>query len=283
MAMSFLPSLEKLSKSFWAIAGFVLIGGIGVLDFLTGYELAFSLFYLIPIALLTWVVNQHLGILASFTSACVWLTADVAAGSSYSYPLIYAWNTLIRLSFFVILVFLLSSLKRLLEREKTMARTDYLTGAANTRFFYDLLQMEIDRFQRYKHPFTLAYIDLDNFKNANDRFGHLMGDQILCAVVSTARKHLRKTDVMARLGGDEFALLLTETDQEAARVALAKIQDGLLQAMRQNNWPITFSIGVLTCCAVPDTTDELIRISDELMYAVKHSGKNGIKYSNYAC
>jgi diguanylate cyclase (GGDEF)-like protein len=282
MAMNFLASLEKRSKLFWTIAGFALIGGVGILDFLTGYELAFSLFYLLPVSLVSWLTNQRLGILASFASACVWLTADVAAGSSYSHPLIYAWNTLIRLSFFVITVFLLSTLRRVLEQEEELARTDYLTGAANSRLFYDLVQMEIDRFQRYEHPFTITYIDLDNFKIINDQFGHLVGDQVLRTVVSSIRKHLRKTDVVARLGGDEFALLLPETNQESAHVTLTKIQNGLLKQMRQRNWPITFSIGVLTCSAAPNTTDELVRITDELMYSVKRNNKNAIKYSVYA-
>jgi diguanylate cyclase (GGDEF)-like protein len=280
--MNFIASLERRSKLFWKIVGIALIGGVGVLDFLTGYELAFSLFYLIPVSLVTWFASQRLGILAAIASAVVWLTADVTAGNFYSHPFIPVWNTLIRLSFFVITVFLLSTLKRVLEREEELARTDYLTGAANSRFFYDLVQMEIDRFQRYEHPFTLANIDLDNFKIMNDQFGHSVGDQVLRTVVNSARKNLRKTDVIARLGGDEFALLLTETDQESALVVLTKIQSDLLEEMRQRNWPITFSIGVMTCSAAPHTTDELVRMTDELMYAVKRDNKNAIKYSTYA-
>jgi diguanylate cyclase (GGDEF)-like protein len=127
----------------------------------------------------------------------------------------------------------------------------------------------------------LAYIDLDNFKIMNDQFGHSVGDQVLRTVVSSARKYLRKTDVVARLGGDEFALLMPETDQESARIALSKIQSGLLEEMRQSHWPITFSIGVLTCMATPQTTDALVSLADELMYSVKRNGKNAIKYSSY--
>jgi len=282
MAMNFLANLEKRSKLFWTIVGIVLIGGVGILDVLTGYELAFSLFYLIPVSLVAWFASQRLGILASLISAIVWLTADVAAGNFYSNPFVFAWNVLIRLGFFITTVLLLAALKKALEYEKESARTDYLTGAANSRLFYDLMQMEISRFQRFARPFTLANIDLDNFKTVNDQFGHSVGDQVLRAVVNSARKYLRKTDVVARLGGDEFALLLPETDQESARIALAKIQNGLLKEMRRNNWPITFSIGVLTCNAVPDTIDELVRLTDELMYAVKRDSKNAIKHSTYA-
>jgi diguanylate cyclase (GGDEF)-like protein len=280
--MNFLSSLQKRSKPFWIIVGFALMGVLGILDFLTGYELSFSLFYLIPVSLITWFTSRRLGILASLASAFIWFIADVAAGSSYSHPFIYVWNTLIRFSFFIITVLLLSTLRRTLETERELARTDYLTGAVNSRLFYDFVQMEIDRIQRYKHPFTLAYIDLDNFKTVNDRFGHSKGDQVLCAVVNSTRKYLRKTDMIARLGGDEFAVLLPETNQESARVTLSKIQSGLLKEMRQGFWPITFSIGVLTCMTAPQTTDELVHMTDELMYSVKRNGKNAIKYSTFA-
>jgi diguanylate cyclase (GGDEF)-like protein len=282
--MNLLAILEKQSKPSYVLvlAGFVLTGLIGVVDFLMGYEMAFSVFYVLPVALVTWLTSRRLGLMTSLAGAFVWLGADVATGHPYSYPLIPIWNTLIRLAFFVIITLLLSALKRTTEREREFARIDNLTGAVNPRFFYDLAQMEIDRFQRYEHPFTLAYIDLDNFKTVNDQFGHPTGDQVLRIVASSARKYLRKTDVIARLGGDEFALLLPETNEESARVALSKIQDGLLEEMRLGNWPITFSIGVLTCIAAPHTTEELVRMADELMYSVKHDSKNSIKYSTYA-
>lgn len=87
--------------------------------------------------------------------------------------------------------------------------------------------MEIDRLHRYGRPFTVAYIDLDNFKAVNDQFGHAIGDRVLCTVVSSLKKYMRKTDVCARLGGDEFALLLPETDHEFARLVISKIQGEL--------------------------------------------------------
>jgi diguanylate cyclase (GGDEF)-like protein len=123
---------------------------------------------------------------------------------------------------------------------------------------------------------------LDNFKAVNDQFGHIIGDQVLCTIVSYTKNHLRKVDVIARLGGDEFAVLLPETSQESARVALSKLREGLLAEMRQNTWPITFSMGVLTCNTAPSTADELVRLADELMYAVKRDNKNGLKYGTYA-
>ena len=274
--MDFLASLEKRSKLFWIVVGFTLIGGVGILDFLSSYEFKFSLFYLIPISLVTWLTGRRLGIAASLASALVRLNSDIATGNSYSQQVI---NTLIGLSFFVIVTLLLSALRKALDYERELAQTDYLTGAMNSRFFYDLLQMEINRVQRYGHPFTIAYIDIDNFKTVNDQIGHTAGDQVLRAAVNQARMHMRKTDVVARLGGDEFALLLPETDPESAQVVLSKIRGGMLNGMQQSDWPVTFSIGVLTCIDAPPTPDELFRLVDELMYSVKRGSKNAIRYS----
>jgi len=280
-AVKFPTNLEKLSNLLKILLGFALIGVIGIFDFLTGYEIAFSLFYVIPISFVTWFIGLRHGIVASSASAFVWLAADVASGHPYSSLLIPIWNTLIRLSFFVIIIMLLSGLRNAIDLEKGLARADNLTGAVNSRFFFELAQMEIDRSRRYGHPFTIVYIDLDNFKTVNDQFGHLAGDQVLRTVVRYAKEHLRKTDVLARLGGDEFALLLPETSQGSARVVLSKLQNGLLEEMRQNNWPITFSVGALTCSTAPHTTEEVVRMADELMYSVKRCNKNAIKYATY--
>jgi diguanylate cyclase (GGDEF)-like protein len=281
MILNFLASLEKRSKLFVTAVGFALIGLLGFLDFLTGYEFAFSLFYLIPISLITWLTGRRLGIVASFVSTLVWILSDVAAENPYLHIVIYAWNIFMGLCFFVIVTFLLSTLRRALEHEKELSSTDYLTGAVNSRVFYDSMQTEINRTQRYKNPFTIAYIDLDNFKMVNDEFGHATGDQVLRFVVDRVQKHLRKTDVVTRLGGDEFALLLPETNQESAQVVLSKLQYDILAGMQQNNWPVTLSIGVLTCIDAPSEAEEIIRMVDDLMYSVKHGSKNGIKYASY--
>jgi diguanylate cyclase (GGDEF)-like protein len=280
--LNFLASLEKRSKLFVIAVGFALIGATGILDFLTGYEFAFSLFYLIPISLITWLTGRRLGIVASLASTVVWIISDVAAENPYTHPVIYTWNTLMGFCFFVIVALLLSTLRGALEHEKDLARTDYLTGALNSRVFYNSLQTEINRSQRYKNPFTIAYIDIDNFKTVNDEFGHATGDEVLRFVVNQVRKHLRKTDVVARLGGDEFALLLPETNQESAQVVLSKLQCDIFAGMQKNNWAVTLSIGVLTCIDTPHTADEIVRMVDDLMYSVKHGSKNAIKYAAYS-
>jgi diguanylate cyclase (GGDEF)-like protein len=266
------------------LAGFlcvVLVVLIGVIDYQTGYELAFSLFYLIPICLATWVSGRDLGLLVSILSACAWYLADVLSGQNYSSSLIYLWNTGIRLGFFATVTFLLAALRESLDHERNLSRTDHLTGAANTRAFLELIQSEIDRYERYQHPFTVVYIDLDNFKMVNDRYGHLVGDKVLHAIVADIRKRLRKTDTVGRLGGDEFGLFLPETGQDAAQAVVKKIHTGILNAMQLRKLPVTASLGVVTCQGIPPSAETLIKSADELMYSIKNHGKDGIGYSVY--
>ncbi|HOO34681.1 MAG TPA: diguanylate cyclase [Smithella sp.] len=278
--MNLLENIEKQNKSFIIAIGYIIIGVLGIIDTLTGKELDFSLFYVIPILIVTWHTGLGLGIVFSLISALVWLLSDVLSGN-VTLLSIYAWNTLTRLGFFLTIAFLLSRLLTVLEHEREIAHKDYLTGALNSLFFYNVLQMEINRSLRYKNLFTIAYIDLDNIKTVNDEFGHATGDEVLCFVVNQIKNSLRKVDVVARLGGDEFALLMPETNQKSAQVVLSKLQHNILAGMQKNNWPVTLSIGVLTCIDTPPTANEAIKKVDDLMYSVKKSSKNNIKYATY--
>jgi diguanylate cyclase (GGDEF)-like protein len=275
--MKVIKIFEKLSKPAWVIGGLALLCGVGILDYLTGPDLSFSLFYIIPIAILAWVTNSQVGIVISILSAGIWLVVDVLSGENYGHPIIYFWNAAIRFGFFLLTVLLLKIGKDL-EIEKVIARTDYLTGAVNSRSFNEIIQMEIDRSNRYRHPLTLSFIDVDNFKSINDQFGHSVGDKVLETVVWAMKKHLRKTDIVARVGGDEFAVLLPETDKDVAKIAVSKMQHELLKEMRANHWPVSFSIGVMTFTTPPVSADEAINIADKLMYSVKNTGKNNIAY-----
>jgi len=273
--------LKKRSKFTWIVMGLLLIAVVGSVDYWTGYEISFSLFYLIPVSLLAWFAGIQMGVAASVVSAAAWLLAEITAGQAYSHPGIYFWNSLVRFSFFIIVTFLLTALEKALEREKELSGIDYLTGAVNARLFTEVIQTEINRAQRYKHPFSLAYIDLDNFKTINDTYGHSVGDKVLFAVVHLTRSLLRKNDTIVRLGGDEFAFLLPETDANGAVEVISRIQMSLLGEMEKQGWPVTFSIGTVTFVDTPESSDEAIKMADDLMYAVKNRGKNAINYSIY--
>ena len=280
--MKILERFEKWHKSLLVLVSLMLIIGLGLIDYFTGYEFSFSLFYLLPIALMVWFAGKWFGIYASIIGALTWFLADVFSGNQYTISAIFVWNTAIRFGFFLIVTLLLAELRSSLEREKKLSRTDGLTGAYSASFFIDSLQAEINRSQRYQHPFSLAYIDLDNFKSVNDQQGHAAGDTLLQTVVNHIQTNVRKTDLVTRLGGDEFAILFPETSHLVVKSALSKIEKGLNNEMRKYDWPVTFSIGVITFIESPDTSNELIKMADDLMYTVKNNGKNAIVYSIYA-
>jgi diguanylate cyclase (GGDEF)-like protein len=275
---AFYKYLDTIPKTLILGLGALLVILIGVVDHLTGYEIAFSIFYLLPVALVSWFGNRNHALMISVLSAATWLLADLTAGHIYSHPAIPVWNAMMRFGFFLMGTLSLSTIRELLERAQTFARIDYLTGVSNSRAFNEIAKIEIERSVRYGHPFTMAYIDIDNFKQVNDTLGHDQGDNLLQSIAKTMKENMRSTDIVARLGGDEFAILLPETNEENAKSSMDKLQRHLIEiVVKKNNWPITFSIGVVTCYKSCNL-DELIKEVDDLMYSAKESGKNKIKF-----
>jgi len=269
---------DTIPKAVIPVLGGSLVIFIGVVDYLTGYEIAVSIFYLLPIALVSWLGKRNHAVIISILSASTWLLADLAAGHQYAHPAIPVWNSIIGLGFFLTTAFLLSTIKELLGREQAFARIDFLTGVTNSRAFNEIAKLEIERSVRYGHPFTIAYIDIDNFKRVNDALGHNQGDNLLKTVAKTVKENMRSTDIVARLGGDEFAILLPETNEENAKASIDKLQRHVLDIVAKNNtWPVTFSIGVVTCYKSCNL-DELIKEVDDLMYSAKEGGKNRTKF-----
>jgi diguanylate cyclase (GGDEF)-like protein len=254
---------------------------IGLLDYLIGIEISLTFFYLFPIALLAWFLGWRWGALGGFVAGVVWLGVNLTGGLYFSQPIIYIWNSLMRLATNEMVAYLFYQLSQVVREEQRLARTDFLTGALNSRAFYELLPVEISRARRTGRPLSLAYIDLDNFKMVNDRLGHLAGDRLLQAVAHTVRGVSRAHDTLARLGGDEFALLLPETGPAEARPAVEKVRAQLSAAMRAGQWPVTFSMGVVVCPAAPPAADELVRAADNLMYTVKHDSKDSVRFEDY--
>lgn len=177
---------------------------------------------------------------------------------------------------------LLIKLRKRLEYERYLAQTDFLTGIFNRRAFDHALSREIRRAGRYHRVFSIAYIDLDNFKSINDQLGHLAGDCLLKTVATIMGREIRTADIAARLGGDEFAILFPETDQRSAKVVMERLQQALLCSMAQQKWPVTFSIGVLTCEHAQASQEEIMSLADGLMYSVKTKSKNAVTYAMYS-
>lgn len=252
------------------------IAGLFVIDYATGPEVAFSVFYLVPVAIGAWSHGVALGLPLALVSATAWLVADLLAGTGYSHPLIAAWNTTTRFTVFVVVAALLSELHRSREHERELANTDALTGLASSRSFMQQASLEVQLSRRYGRTLALVYVDLDDFKQVNDEQGHNAGDAMLLAVARHLRRQTRDTDLVARLGGDEFAILLRETSSSGTQALVASLPMRVGGA--GDGRVIGFSIGAVTFERPPGSVDEMIGEADRLMYLVKRAGKGSSQH-----
>jgi diguanylate cyclase (GGDEF)-like protein len=273
--------INSVDENFRVAAAMVCTVLLGCLDFFHGDSISMAFFYLLPVSFVTWFVGKKSGMLLALLSSSTWLLANYQPALNLtSFPR-HCWNGFSTFGFFIVVVLLLAKLKFSLEHAHALSWTDYLTGTFNGRAFNEIVTHEILRQRRNGHSLTLAYLDLDNFKAVNDTFGHNVGDELLQLAAMTMTASLRRTDRIARLGGDEFAILLPETDIHAANIAISKVQQNLLAKMEEKGWPVTSSIGVLTCEAPVQTPTEMLTMADKLMYGVKKAGKNALKHAVY--
>ena len=157
-----------------------------------------------------------------------------------------------------------------------LAQTDPLTGLANRRYLIDQLEREFARARRYDRPLSLVYLDLDGFKELNDRFGHLFGDEVLRGSARSLKAVLRSTDLLARIGGDEFAVLLPETNLSGAENVAQKLRKALLAYGSQLGpaiQPLTFCAGVSQMREEDASIDDVLARADSAQYLAKESGK----------
>ena len=272
------PAPLPLARRILVLVGcLLLVGALGLVDWITGSEISFSIFYLVPVAIAGWLVGRWAGIGLSAVSAAVWAAADLAAGSRYSHPLIPVWNATMRGGFFLVTTFLLANLRRILAHERAHSRTDVLTGAGNWRSLSDIAEREIARVRREGTPLSVAYLDLDDFKRVNDSLGHSAGDDLLVLVADTLRRATRSLDFVARLGGDEFAAVLPGTDHDGATRLFERIQATLRDAAAARGWPVHFSLGIVTYRTPPASVQDMVKTADDLMYHAKRDGKGTIR------
>jgi diguanylate cyclase (GGDEF)-like protein len=163
---------------------------------------------------------------------------------------------------------------------KSLAEKDSLTLLYNHGSFHEKLAIELERANRYVRPMAVILLDLDRFKEINDRYGHTTGDRVLALVAGALGAHLRKTDIAARYGGDEFAVILPETDLSSAAAIAGRIAEGIssvrLDIGGENVISFTASVGYASCGHDAPGRGEILNVADRLMYDSKRRGPGGV-------
>lgn len=168
---------------------------------------------------------------------------------------------------------------KLYESVETLAITDGLTGVYVRRHLLDRLVGEVERSKRFGYQLTFLMIDIDHFKDFNDRYGHLVGDVVLKQVAETIKKSLREIDVIGRYGGEEFGAILTETDEKGGIYAAERIRRAIAERMfkaYQEDLQVTVSIGCSTLSKDICSTSLVIDSADSALYEAKRQGRNRV-------
>ena len=262
--LSLIETLGRQGRTALVAWGTAVLAAITALSYVGGPGLALPVLYFLPVVVVSWFGGLGIGVAVSVVSAAFWLVVDLAHGDATRGDAVY-WSTLVRLGAFLAITHFLAALNVALQ----YARTDYLTGIANGRAFYDATQSELARARRYGSAFTLAYLDVDDLRAVNEKFGHYVGDALIRSVAATLRKSLRGTDLVARLGADDFAILLPETSSESAQGVLRKLEAVLVETSQKSQWSSSFSIGAVTFTSPPDTVEGALNRAEDLMYAAK--------------
>ncbi len=280
------PGVARMLRAPWStsrkwtlplcVALLVLVGAV---DSVMAVNLSFWGLYLVPVGLAAWLQGSRAGYGMALVTSMGIVLIDIATGSGVMGRGVMAWNVLQSLAAFSAFAGTVGFLRERMEEGRRFAAVDALTSLPNRGSFIAALDAELSRSNRYGRAFTLAYLDLDNFKEVNDLEGHDSGDQLLKRVAETMRNVTRQSDVLGRLGGDEFAALLPETTFGAGKMVLDKLHKELGVAMEEGRWPVTFSIGAVTFETPVESSREALRLTDGTMYAVKRAGKDGIQHA----
>jgi diguanylate cyclase (GGDEF)-like protein len=266
----------------WAVflLALLITSTIGTLDYLFGFEISLSIFYLLPIGIATWYGSSAQGVLLAVLSD-VPLLLEAGHGYLAGRPELLAWALFLQAGTMLVVVFLLHRIRSLLKLEEALARNDPVTGILNRRGFIERIEFLVHLAAREHLIFALAYLDLDDFKAINDRYGHEEGDRALRVAARVLASSTRHSDATGRLGGDEFALLLHSVDRPRAAILMDELHERFRRAFERERLPLTCSIGcVVFHSAIPDAT-VAIRAADVLMYEVKQGGKDSVLVGDY--
>jgi diguanylate cyclase (GGDEF)-like protein len=264
-------------RRFSLVISVLIIVILGWIDYVSGVDFRIYPLYFIPLAFGSWNRPAITSLMLSVYATAVWFFSNYLIGMRYSSNVVWVVNTASQLTTFILVSLAVAYIGRRFEFESELARTDALTGLLNSRAFYERMSFEVKRSHRYQRPIAVVYLDLDNFKEINDRLGHKAGDKILLRVARILRASLRDTDIVGRMGGDEFMLVLPEINSDSLEKVLERVRVKVKTIIgNDHKLHLSISAGAVVCIPNKETMEKLISFSDDLMYQVKRSGKDGI-------
>lgn len=184
---------------------------------------------------------------------------------------------------------------RILEETRSeheqMALHDALTDLPNRRLLQERMEQSLARAKRHNGQIAVLFVDLDDFKTVNDRYGHAIGDQVLVRLAANLKRHVREEDTVARIGGDEFVVLSERVqDEQGARIAADRVQQAIAEPIvvdasardERIDIHVTCSIGIALCPRDGESLEQLVSRADQAMYTAKRDGKSTARFFDHA-
>lgn len=273
----------KIVNNFWnlvfIIAEVLLIAFVAYRESATYYS--FDVFYCVPIlhaARLSSIralrrSDSQLPLIIGIFVGIVWTTGEfLAVYPDYPWS-VWLLNTFARSVTFTVIGRVMAKVWR----EREASRKDMLTDLANRLEFTERFAIEQSRSDRSGKPYSLLFIDIDQFKSLNDEQGHHIGDEALKSLSAILTNNSRAGDVVCRFGGDEFALLFPETDDSSCAMLASRIIEVAKAEFQNKGWPIALSVGCVTGSGSSQSIEELLQIADGKMYSMKKEARTQLR------
>ncbi|CAK0759212.1 putative GGDEF domain-containing protein [Azospirillaceae bacterium] len=268
----------KISSKIFCIFFLIVIC---IIDVVTGYGAKMASIYIILSFFIAWVGSNEFSkyVIGGLLIARAVITAHEAPIHDIESGIVVV-NYITLLIAVVFVYIAVSSLKTSINDILSSSQTDPLTELFSRRYLRDVMPVIISDLKRHGRSLSIMFIDCDNFKEVNDTWGHAAGDTVLRTVSRTILDTIREGDIPVRLGGDEFVVIFLETSGDQLKAVVNRCIAKLDLEMKEREWPITFSVGVVEFLIPPESIEVGLMQADQAMYQAKRCGKNRIVYES---
>lgn len=269
-------SLFGIKPKIAVLLGFALLFLILLIDILSPDDYRFVLLYLFPAAIIALNAKSMKVVILALV-ICTLFENYFLHRDGY-FPLYFTWievlNILVRFLATVLIMWLARSLRRSQLRVNLLANTDSLTGLWNRRWARIIIEQAIAKLEESYEVFSVALIDVNDFKKINDVRGHIVGDQVLTKIAHSLQEFTSDNAIFFRLGGDEFLIVAPKLNSHQMTAMCDNIVSTVNQIMKDSGYPVSLSIGMATYTETPKSVSEILHQVDLEMYRHKTQNKN---------